>query len=124
MPQGAGSHAVRGGALRLGAGRGTAAVRVEGGAQLPVEGLGRLRGGVWRLEEEPEQVEGGALGSESKGVGSQALGAGLQPRHEAELGPDNTIHLPECPGHSHGGRRQTQATDWSEETCGPLSHQV
>lgn len=79
MPQGAGSHAVRGGALGLGAGRGTAAVRVEGGAQPPVEGLGRLRGGVWRLEEEPEQVEGGALGSETEGVASQALGAGLQP---------------------------------------------
>lgn len=79
MPQGAGSHAEGGGALRLGAGRGTAAVRVEGGAQPPVEGLGRLRGGVWRLEEEPEQVEGGALGSETEGVGSQALGAGLQP---------------------------------------------
>lgn len=85
MPQGAGSHAVRGGALELGAGRGTEAggstelVRVEGGAQGPVERLGRLGGGVWRLEEEPEQVEGGALGSETEGVGYQALGAGLRP---------------------------------------------
>ncbi|KAL1787422.1 hypothetical protein HispidOSU_003815 [Sigmodon hispidus] len=85
MPQGAGSHAVRGGALRLGAGHGTATggarelVRVEGGAQRPAEELERIGGGAWRLEEEPEQVGGGALGSETLDVGSQALVAGLQP---------------------------------------------
>ncbi|XP_055466500.1 protein SPT2 homolog [Psammomys obesus] len=85
MPQGAGSHAVRGGALRLGAGRGTAVGgttepgRVESGTKFSVAGLGGLEGGVWRLEEELEQVEGGALGSEAEAVGAQALGAGLQP---------------------------------------------
>lgn len=85
MPQGAGSHAVRGGALGLGAGRGTAvggtteSVRAKGRTQWPIAGLGGVGGGVWNLEEELEQVEGGALGSETEGVRSQALGVGLQP---------------------------------------------
>ncbi|CAH6793646.1 Fkbp2 [Phodopus roborovskii] len=84
MPQGAGSHAVRGGALGLGAGHGTAVGGttglggVESGAQRPVERLG-LGSGAWRLEEEPEEVEGGALGPETKAVGYQELEAGLQP---------------------------------------------
>lgn len=51
---------------------------MEGGTKCPVAGLGGLGAGVWRLEEELEQVEGGALVSETEGVGSQALGAGLQ----------------------------------------------
>lgn len=81
MPQGAGSHAVGGGALVLGAGHETAAggttepLRVEGGAGCPVAGLGRLGGGAWPLEEELEQVEGGALGS---GVGLKLV-SGVAP---------------------------------------------
>lgn len=86
MPQGEGSHAARGGALELGAGRGietggpSERVPVEGGARRRGAELGRLGGGAYRLEEEElEQVEGGASGSEPEGGGAQALGAGLQP---------------------------------------------
>ncbi|XP_042532087.1 translation initiation factor IF-2 [Dipodomys spectabilis] len=85
MPQGVGSHAARGGALGLGAGRETQADRtserepVEGGARRPGAGLGRPGGGAWSLEAGLESVGGGASGLESEGAGAQALGAGLQP---------------------------------------------
>ncbi|VCW85588.1 unnamed protein product [Gulo gulo] len=45
-------------------------------------------------------------------------------RHEAELGPDSTVHLPERPGHCCGGGGQTEAADRGQEAGGPLSHQI
>ncbi|KAM6160530.1 uncharacterized protein O8D03_012971 isoform 2-T2 [Erethizon dorsatum] len=85
MSQGEGSYAARGGALGLGAGRGTKAggtserVLVEGGARQLGAGPGLLGGGAWPLEEERELVAGGALCLEAEGGGTQALGAGLHP---------------------------------------------
>ncbi|XP_029812649.1 dirigent protein 10 isoform X3 [Suricata suricatta] len=138
MPQGEGFHAARGGAPGVGAGRGTVTggtselVPVEGGAAGLGTELGQVGGGAWPLEEELEQAEGGASGLETEGDGAQALGAGLQSasplltelRHEAELGPDSTVHLPECPDHCCGGRGQTEAADRGQEAGRPLSHQV
>lgn len=84
MPQGEGSHAALGGAPGLGAGRGTETggiselVPVEGGA-LGLEAEPGVGGdGAWSLEEELEQVEGGASGWKSKEDGAEALGAGFQ----------------------------------------------
>ncbi|KAM9658802.1 uncharacterized protein ACIGJ3_011839 [Trichechus inunguis] len=85
MPQGEGPHAVRGGAPGLGAGRGAetggtselvpeTSVATRLGAELDLVG-----GGAWLLKEEPEQLEGGASGLETKGEGDQVVGAGLQP---------------------------------------------
>ncbi|KAF6103402.1 FKBP prolyl isomerase 2 [Phyllostomus discolor] len=45
-------------------------------------------------------------------------------RHESQLGPDSTVHLPECPGHSRGGRGQTETADRGQEAGRPLSHQI
>nr|XP_031304402.1 peptidyl-prolyl cis-trans isomerase FKBP2 isoform X1 [Camelus dromedarius] len=45
-------------------------------------------------------------------------------RHEAELGPDSTVHLPERPGHGCWGRGQTEAADRGQEAGRPLSHQI
>nr|KAF6466081.1 hypothetical protein HJG63_011388 [Rousettus aegyptiacus] len=45
-------------------------------------------------------------------------------RHEAELGPDSTVHLPERPGHGCGGRGQTEAADRGQEAGRPLSYQI
>ncbi|XP_059875110.1 peptidyl-prolyl cis-trans isomerase FKBP2 isoform X1 [Delphinus delphis] len=45
-------------------------------------------------------------------------------KHEAELGPDSIVHLPERPGHGRRGRGQTEAADRSQETGRPLSHQI
>ncbi|XP_071076574.1 peptidyl-prolyl cis-trans isomerase FKBP2 isoform X2 [Desmodus rotundus] len=45
-------------------------------------------------------------------------------RHETQLGPDSTVHLPECPGHSRGGRGQTETADRGQEAGRPLSHQI
>lgn len=84
MPQGEGSHAARGGAPGLGAGRGTETggtserVPVEGGTLGLGAELGLVRGGAWTLKEELEQAEGGASGLETEGDEDQALGAGLQ----------------------------------------------
>ncbi|XP_030743425.1 translation initiation factor IF-2 [Echinops telfairi] len=85
MPQGEGPHTVRGGAPGCGAGRGAESrgtsklVPEGGGATRPGVGLDLGRGGAWVLEEEPEQLEGGASGLESKGNGARTLEAGLQP---------------------------------------------
>lgn len=85
MPQGEGSHAARGGAPGLGAGRGidtggtSELVPVEGGALGLEAELGLVGDGVWSLEEELEQAEGGASDLATKGDGAQALGAGFQP---------------------------------------------
>ncbi|XP_069326350.1 ESX-1 secretion-associated protein EspB [Eulemur rufifrons] len=85
MPQGEGSHVARGGALGLGAGRGTETggpaepVPVEGGARRLGAGLEGLRGGAWLEKEELEPVEGGVSGLATEGDGAQALGAGPQP---------------------------------------------
>lgn len=54
-----------------------------------------------------------------------SVGRGLSPqRHEAELGPDSAVHLPERPGHGRGGRGQKEAADWGQEASRPLSHQI
>nr|KAF6438098.1 hypothetical protein HJG59_008770 [Molossus molossus] len=45
-------------------------------------------------------------------------------RHETQLGPDSTVHLPECPSHGRGGRGQTETTDRGQEAGRPLSHQI
>ena len=85
MPQGEGSHASRGGAPGVGAGRGTETggtselVPVEGGAPGRGAGLGLVRDGDRPLEEELEQAEGEASGLETKGEGAQAPGARPQP---------------------------------------------
>ncbi|XP_050613265.1 acetylcholinesterase [Macaca nemestrina] len=94
MPQGEGSHAARGGALGLGAGRGTVTggtselVPVEGGARRQGAELGRSGDGAWLLKEELEEVKGGASGSEAEGDGAQALGAGLQPVSGVATAPE------------------------------------
>ncbi|XP_029812647.1 uncharacterized protein LOC115306411 isoform X1 [Suricata suricatta] len=56
--------------------------------------------------------------------GPQASPLLTELRHEAELGPDSTVHLPECPDHCCGGRGQTEAADRGQEAGRPLSHQV
>nr|KAF6438097.1 hypothetical protein HJG59_008770 [Molossus molossus] len=54
-------------------------------------------------------------------AGRGATGCG---RHETQLGPDSTVHLPECPSHGRGGRGQTETTDRGQEAGRPLSHQI
>ncbi|KAF6333446.1 hypothetical protein mRhiFer1_008200 [Rhinolophus ferrumequinum] len=54
-------------------------------------------------------------------AGREATGCG---RHEAELGPDSTVHLPERPGHGRGGRGQKEAADRGQEASRSLSHQI
>lgn len=85
MPQGEGSHAARGGAPGLGAGRETETggtselVRVEGGTPRLGTELGLAGDGTWLWEEGLKQAKGGASGLETKGNEAQVLGAGLQP---------------------------------------------
>ncbi|KAG8522667.1 Peptidyl-prolyl cis-trans isomerase FKBP2, partial [Galemys pyrenaicus] len=83
--EGEGSHAARGGAPGLGAGRGaekggtSELVPGEGGAPVREAGPGLVGGGTWSLEEGRQREEGGASVLETKGAGAQAQGAGLQP---------------------------------------------
>ncbi|NP_001388708.1 elastin isoform X1 [Rattus norvegicus] len=126
MPQGAGSHAVRGGALGLGAGRGTAvggtteSVRAKGRTQWPIAGLGGVGGGVWNLEEELEQVEGGALGSETEGVRSQALGVGLQPGSGVAPVQETKSNISEGVATGEGAELHA-LKGGAKEPCGELS---
>ncbi|KAK1335497.1 hypothetical protein QTO34_003283 [Cnephaeus nilssonii] len=57
--------------------------------------------------EGPHAARGGAPGVGAE-RGTETGGASelVSARHETQLGPDSTVHLPECPGHGCGGRGQ------------------